>query len=166
MPTGVYKHKPLSEEAKKRVKMGIKRTHDEILLAKKLNYQKNIKMIKKRSRKFYQQNKVRLQLGFKKYYAKNRMKRIKKWYFDNYKVDLEDIVSMYNKQNKKCLICGCKMVINKGCVAERTCLDHDHIPKKIRGLLCINCNIGLGCFKDSPHLLMSAFNYLKKHEEK
>ncbi len=40
--------------------------------------------------------------------------------------------------------------------------DHHHITNKVRGILCNECNIGLGKFKDSYVMLQSAINYLRK----
>lgn len=54
-----------------------------------------------------------------------------------------------------CEICGimCKRV-----------LDHDHSSGKIRGLLCGNCNWGLGNFMDNTNNLLSAIRYLEKSD--
>ena len=41
-------------------------------------------------------------------------------------------------------------------------LDHCHDTKQIRGLLCANCNQGLGKFKDSIKLLEGAIDYLNR----
>lgn len=39
-------------------------------------------------------------------------------------------------------------------------IDHCHSSKKIRGVLCQQCNFGLGNFKDDPALLAKAIAYL------
>jgi len=43
---------------------------------------------------------------------------------------------------------------------RRLHVDHCHSTKKNRGLLCHDCNRGLGIFKDSPALLLRAADYL------
>ena len=59
---------------------------------------------------------------------------------------------MLDQQKGKCAICNQEM--------EKPYVDHCHNTKKIRGLLCVNCNFGLGSFKDNPKLLMKAIKYL------
>lgn len=41
-------------------------------------------------------------------------------------------------------------------------VDHDHVTLKVRGLLCLNCNVTLGKMADSPELLRCAARYLEE----
>jgi hypothetical protein len=61
---------------------------------------------------------------------------------------------MVKKQDGKCKICGATS-------RNRLNIDHCHKTGKVRGLLCWNCNIGIGYFKDSSNLLDIASKYLQ-----
>jgi hypothetical protein len=61
---------------------------------------------------------------------------------------------MLKKQNGVCAICSSAAI--KGSLP----VDHCHKTNKIRGLLCENCNRGLGLFKDEPEFLIRAANYI------
>ncbi len=43
--------------------------------------------------------------------------------------------------------------------------DHNHKTGKFRGLLCSQCNTGIGLFRDNPDLLLKAIAYLKNNHE-
>lgn len=64
---------------------------------------------------------------------------------------------LINKCGGLCEICG-----NKPQKKEDLCVDHDHVTLKIRGLLCKNCNLGLGKFGDSEDSLIKVIEYLKR----
>lgn len=68
----------------------------------------------------------------------------------------EDMVAA---QDGKCAIC-----LQNRSVREtfRLGVDHCHSTGAIRGLLCSNCNIGIGHFADSPDLLRAAADYLER----
>jgi len=70
-----------------------------------------------------------------------------------YGLTQEDVNDMLHKQKEMCAICKCSIV-------ERHCIDHCHATGKIRGLLCDDCNIGLGKFKDREEVLLEAARYL------
>lgn len=53
-----------------------------------------------------------------------------------------------------CFICGSPPD------TRRLHVDHCHKTERVRGLLCLNCNTGLGKFKDDPTLLQKAIDYL------
>lgn len=42
-------------------------------------------------------------------------------------------------------------------------LDHCHETGVVRGLLCHNCNRGLGLLQDNPTYLRQAANYVEKY---
>lgn len=60
-------------------------------------------------------------------------------------------------QQGRCAICG---VLEAEASRGRFHLDHDHDSMAVRGLLCGNCNTGLGHFKDDPSRLRAAIKYL------
>jgi hypothetical protein len=88
----------------------------------------------------------------------------------NYGATELDYFELLAKQNGVCAICGHPELNPR--IAEKRSLsfDHDHEAekatgeKKIRGLLCGNCNHGLGMFgNDRPDKLRSAADYLDKY---
>jgi len=69
----------------------------------------------------------------------------------------EGILEQIKKeQNNKCAICG--KIINE--FTKDFAVDHDHKTGKVRGLLCMNCNIGLGAFRDNKIIMRKAIKYL------
>lgn len=79
-----------------------------------------------------------------------------------YGISFDDALRMFDKQNGKCLICGDDM--HKG--KRGFCIDHDHKTGKVRGILCSNCNTGLGMFKDNISILQDAISYLNSKPRK
>lgn len=64
-------------------------------------------------------------------------------------------------QGNVCAICGTDTPGGKG----QFHADHDHETNQPRGVLCHNCNVALGNFKDNPEILQAAIEYLKKYSE-
>lgn len=44
-------------------------------------------------------------------------------------------------------------------------VDHDHRTNKVRGLLCLSCNMAIGKLGDNVETLLSAVDYLRSHSE-
>lgn len=74
------------------------------------------------------------------------------------KLTVEEYKEMIVLQNNLCAIC--KLPQENKALA----IDHDHITKKVRGLLCQKCNIGIGNMKDSIENLENAIIYLKNYQ--
>jgi len=70
--------------------------------------------------------------------------------------------SMLSKQGGACAICGTKEPSGTAGKHGRFHIDHDHASKKIRGLLCNNCNLGIGYFKDDKARLLAAAEYIRQ----
>jgi len=75
----------------------------------------------------------------------------------NYDLTPEQHQQMVIDQDNKCLICEYDM-------EDKSCVDHIHDTKYVRGLLCYACNTALGKFRDSPRLLLRAIRYLQWNE--
>lgn len=83
-----------------------------------------------------------------------------KYYKRVYGIGLEDFLELLDKQRGKCAIClGVGFKMHEG-IKETLVVDHCHETGKVRGLLCNNCNRGLGLFKDSIGNLGAAIEYL------
>ena len=70
-----------------------------------------------------------------------------------YGLSKEEYNYLINKQEYLCCICKCN--IDNGAA-----VDHCHSSGKIRGILCRQCNSGLGLFKDNIISLQNAIDYL------
>jgi hypothetical protein len=44
-------------------------------------------------------------------------------------------------------------------------IDHDHVTGQVRGLLCNNCNRGIGYFGDDPQVMTAAARYVATHRQ-
>jgi len=74
-----------------------------------------------------------------------------------YGITSAEFTELLRSQKSKCQICSVPLV-----GGHQTHIDHDHKSKKIRGILCTNCNRGLGHFQDSILNLRNAIEYLTK----
>lgn len=71
--------------------------------------------------------------------------------YDHWKV-------MFDQQEGKCLVCN----KHQNELNQKLAVDHDHKTNQIRGLICCQCNRGIGYLQDDPILLRKAALYLDK----
>jgi hypothetical protein len=92
----------------------------------------------------------------------NRNRNYHASYFRKMKYNVSDLEyeQMLIKQNYSCAICE----EHYSKFNKALSIDHCHNTGKIRGLLCGNCNSGIGMLKDSITLVKSAANYLAKYK--
>lgn len=80
--------------------------------------------------------------GFQEYHRRQR-----------YGMALGDFDSMFQEQGGLCALCRERP-------AEH--VDHDHVTGVVRGILCFNCNGGLGQFRDRVDIMAKAIDYLER----
>ena len=80
-----------------------------------------------------------------------------------YGITLAEYDEMFDEQNGRCGICGTE---EAGSKYKHFAVDHCHDSGAIRGLLCSNCNRGIGLLGDNLKDLSKAVLYLAKNEER
>jgi beta-galactosidase/beta-glucuronidase len=76
-----------------------------------------------------------------------------------YGISLAQFNAMLQRQNSKCALCDCALNMTH-LDASRAVVDHDHVTGNVRGILCNECNRGLGYFHDNAAALLKAANYI------
>ncbi len=71
---------------------------------------------------------------------------------------VEEYDAMLEEQGGGCVLCG-----HPGYAEIALHVDHDHATGRVRGLLCVCCNNGLGQFRENPELLRAAARYVETH---
>jgi hypothetical protein len=85
---------------------------------------------------------------------KERTKRART---EKYGITFEEFSALLDEQEGRCAICGDQF-------EGEPMVDHNHETRKVRGLLCKNCNTGLGMFRDNVLRLRLAAAYLGRNE--
>lgn len=76
-----------------------------------------------------------------------------------------DYERMLTEQSGVCAVCGSEPDIDRHGIL-RLAIDHCHATGKVRGLLCNNCNAGIGLIGDTIEHLEACIRYLKGFERK
>jgi hypothetical protein len=74
-----------------------------------------------------------------------------------YGITPEQYAALLKKQGGRCALC------KRRPGQRKLAVDHDHISGKVRGLLCIGCNTGLGALQDDPTLIRLGAKYVESH---
>ncbi len=109
--------------------------------------------VKKSKKEYYKKPHV-VEIRKKYRNSKNGMDKILK---QNFGITIEEYQNIFDSQSGACAICKRHQSFFK----TRLNVDHRHSDGLVRGLLCGNCNRGIGFLEDSSEYLKSAINYLE-----
>ncbi len=117
-------------------------------------YAKNKDIIREKKKQYNEEHRESIRKVSRERYQNDAIYREtmrKRSYEKKYGITIEDYNEMVEKQGGKCLICGKEF---------KLVVDHNHKTGCVRGLLCPNCNFGIGFLQDDVELLQKAINYL------
>lgn len=86
--------------------------------------------------------------------VRERLLRERNWKRSGIEITFDQFEALFASQGGRCQIC-------RRVPGDTLHVDHCHTTKVIRGLLCGECNRGLGNFRDCTQLLTSAIEYLR-----
>ncbi len=92
----------------------------------------------------------------KKVQFRHSRKRRNKHLLSKYGISIKEYDVLLADQSGCCAICG----VHYTETASALAIDHDHKTGQVRGLLCLQCNLGIGGLQDNIDLLASAASYL------
>jgi len=119
------------------------------------DYARHREAYKARAKRYRQMN---YQLVMEKQRARSRIPEVKEnRRLGAYGLTREDYQVLLIKQDNSCAICRRSF---DHMPKQHIHIDHDHGSKRVRGILCHYCNLGIGNFKDDPQLLIKASEYL------
>lgn len=113
------------------------------------------------AKKYYTKNREKLNSQSKEYYKNNREKLLlmqKTWARKRlYGLSEEEYNKLVLEQENRCKICG------RSFEDIKQHIDHCHSTGKVRGLLCIKCNVTIGQLGDSLEEAEETFNKIKRY---
>ena len=82
-----------------------------------------------------------------------------------FNITIDEYDLMMEEQEGTCAICNRKEVRKNMYGIKRLSVDHNHITGKVRGLLCNDCNQGIGFLRsdEGVDLLLSAVEYMRRN---
>lgn len=80
-----------------------------------------------------------------------------------YGITVEEFDALLASQGGGCAICG-RTDSGDG-DSRKMSVDHCHERGVVRGILCAQCNRGIGALGDDPDRLLAAAEYLLKHKD-
>jgi hypothetical protein len=128
------------------------------LARRKAKYAADPRPYIERTRKWQRENPERVREYMAQFNASGKRKQSnrKSHLKRKYGLTQEAFDEMLAAQGGGCAICGKPDADN---------VDHDHFTGRVRGILCWNCNVGVGQFEDDSERLLAALSYLDRDDE-
>lgn len=147
------------EEIKRQVKNYYMKNADKASIKRKEWQEKNRERVLSYGKEYRKRNPEKRKALNRKYIESGRKRELRR--LNVYGVTPEMFQDMLSSQSFECPICKRALLGDKD-----TNIDHCHTTGKVRGLLCDDCNLGLGKFHDDVTALRNAAEYLSKHRNK
>jgi len=152
----------MSTEGKRKADKAYRDSHKEELKSYfKKYYADHKKDAQARQKIYYQEHRLEIIEYNKRLYKKRKPMKRAGDVRRRYGLSLETYNQMMDEQKGRCAICGELPTNGKGNTLH---VDHNHKTKKVRQLLCHNCNLSLGYAKEDTTILSKMIEYLKKHK--
>lgn len=141
-----------------------RRDHDRIRKAERFNSPEYCEKQRKYWREWAQKRRAELADALE---SGSRLGRGRHLIKHKYGLTIGDFMKMAERQAFRCAIClrPESDMIKQRNVRRMLSVDHDHKTGKPRGLLCRNCNQGIGHLKDDPYIVASALRYLRSFQK-
>jgi hypothetical protein len=99
---------------------------------------------------YHGRNKAKRNAGNREWNRLNKDRVFARRLLREYGITVVEYNAILEAQGGRCKICG---------NVDKLCIDHNHATNRVRGILCDDCNVGLGRFHDNPMLLRRAALY-------
>jgi hypothetical protein len=107
-----------------------------------------------RNKRYYENHRDEELSRNRRYHQENKKKVNNRHRLYAHGMSQEEHNARMKKQKNRCAVCRKRFL-------KTPHIDHSHETGRNRGLLCKDCNLGLGRFKDSVKILRAAIKYLR-----
>ena len=117
---------------------------------------RNLEACRERSREYHLTHREQLLEYGREYRKRTKEKRRRDMLLREYNLTPEQVTEMMVLQKGLCVACTLPFS------DEKPAIDHCHTTGRVRGLVHMKCNLGIGQFDDSPDKLRAAADYLER----